>query len=81
MQAPLAISEVKAKLAAICDQAARGEVIRFTRRRGNRVEMFELRRVKSAKRRLGNWKDKFSETELESLTAPLTDDELAHWNI
>jgi hypothetical protein len=80
MEASLGISEVKARLAAVCDQAAQGEVIRFTRRRGNRVETFELRRVESARRRLGSWQDKFSEAELESLTAPLSDEELAHMN-
>ncbi len=81
MQTPFGISEVKAKIAAICNQDAQGEVIRFTRRRGNRVETFELRRVESARRQLGNWQDKFSEAELESLTTPLSDKELAHWNI
>jgi hypothetical protein len=81
METPLGISEVKAKLAKVCDQAAQGQVIHFTRRRGHKVETFEIRRVKSTKRQLGNWQGKFSEAELDSLAAPLTGDELAHWNI
>jgi hypothetical protein len=81
MNEPLGISEVKAKFAAVCDCAARGEVIRFTRRRGSKVESFELRRVTPAKRQLGGWRHKFSKTELDSLTAPMTDEERSHWNI
>lgn len=80
MQENLGISEVKARLAMICDQASQGEVIRFTRRRGNQVETFELRRVKPVKRQLGSWKGRFNDAELDSLAAPLDDEELAHWN-
>jgi hypothetical protein len=81
MNENLGISEVKAKFAAVCDRAAHGEVIRFTRRRGSQVERFELRRVAPAERQLGGWENKFSQAELDSLTAPMTDEELAHWNI
>lgn len=81
MNSPVGISEIKAKFAAVCDRAAKGEVIRFTRRRGSQVESFELRRVIEGKRQLGAWQHNFSEAELESLAAPLGDDELKHWNI
>lgn len=81
MQQSIGISEVKAKLAAVCDRAAKGEVIRFTRRRGSQLESFELRRVTSGKRQLGAWQHKLSADELESLTAPLNDEELKAWNI
>lgn len=81
MHNPLGVSEVKAKFAAVCDRAAHGEVIRFTRRRGSKVERFELRRVTSGTRELGAWQHKFADAELDTLGAPLTEEERADWNI
>lgn len=81
MQELPGISEVKARLAAMCDRASRGEVIQFSRRRGNRIERFELRRVTETKRQLGGWEGRLTEDELESLTAPLSEAELRDWNI
>ena len=81
MHNPLGVSEVKAKFAAVCDRAAHGEVIRFTRRRGSQVEHFELRRLPSGKRELGAWRDKFSPEEMDALVAPMSDAEYADWNI
>ncbi|MES0872819.1 hypothetical protein [Sinimarinibacterium thermocellulolyticum] len=80
MTETIGISEVKAKLAAVCDRAAQGEVIRFSRRRGNRVENFELRCVADGRRTFGAWQDKFSKAQLDSLSAPLTKAELDAWN-
>lgn len=81
MQQPLGVSEVKARFAAVCDRAADGEVIQFTRRRGSRVERFELRRITPGLRELGAWQDKFSDQEMDELSAPMTEAERADWNI
>lgn len=77
----LGISEVKAKLSAICDRAARGEAVRFARRRGNQVERFELRRIHECKRELGAWRGKLRQEEIDRLSAPLDEHGLAAWNI
>lgn len=77
----IGISDVKAKFSAICDRAAHGEVIRFTRRRGSHVEYFELRRSPTKTRELGVWRDKFTPEQIDELSAPTTDDELIDWNI
>ena len=76
----IGISEVKAKFAAVCDLAAQGEVVKFTRRRGSQIEEFELRRIAPKKRQLGSWTNDLSDKQLDTLTAPLTEKELAEWN-
>lgn len=81
MQEPLGVSEVKAKFAAVCDRAAHGEVIRFTRRRGSKIERFELRQITPGRRELGAWQGKFDDAEMDALSAPMTEQEQADWNI
>lgn len=81
MKENLGISDVKAKFSAICDQAADGEVICFTRQRGNRIEHFELRRAAPSKRQLGAWQGQLPAKAVDALSAPLTQEELDTWSI